>query len=93
MGQDVRSVVTTYRFFMGLESDHLPPPHEIVTAKIDPPVPTNAYDWEATFKDYDEGDPIGRGPTEIDAVEDLIEQCDKDPRHYLVMKPTDLPPL
>jgi hypothetical protein len=46
----------------------------ILTSHICPPVPSRQYDWEAIRRDYDEGDPIGRGPTEQAAIDDLLEQ-------------------
>ena len=46
----------------------------ILTSHICPPVPSRQYDWEAIRCDYDEGDPIGRGPTEQAAIDDLLEQ-------------------
>lgn len=35
-------------------------------------------DWEATFDSYEPGDPIGYGPTERDAVVDLLNQHEED---------------
>ena len=37
------------------------------------------FSWVATLRDYDLDDPIGRGATEIEAIQDLIEQLG-DPR-------------
>ena len=42
----------------------------ILTTRINPPVPSRQY----VRRDYDEGDPIGRGPTEQAAIDDLLEQ-------------------
>jgi hypothetical protein len=44
----------------------------IETQFVCPPISTDKFDWVATYKGYDEGDPIGRGPTEVDAIYDLI---------------------
>lgn len=54
---------------------------DIVTSYDRPPIPTKAFDWSARRKDYD-GAPdagpsasrIGHGPTEADAIRDLLEQ-------------------
>ena len=48
----------------------------IITRKINPPIPSRKFDWEATKSNYDEGDPIGYGETEIEAIQDLINQED-----------------
>lgn len=39
-----------------------------------PPIPTRNADWSAVVDGYDEGDPIGRGPTEMAALADLLRQ-------------------
>jgi len=46
----------------------------IVTRHICPPVPSKAFDWEATRESYEPGWPIGHGPTEQAAIDNLIEQ-------------------
>ena len=48
---------------------------KIETTFVNPPVPSRAFDWAATFEGYDEGGPIGRGATEAAAIEDLVEQA------------------
>ncbi|HEY6564210.1 MAG TPA: hypothetical protein VIY86_06915 [Pirellulaceae bacterium] len=40
------------------------------------PIPIRQFDWEATFADYDLGDPIGFGRTEEEALADLMEYID-----------------
>jgi hypothetical protein len=47
---------------------------KIITSRINPPIPTSKYDWEAVFDDYEEGDFIGWGATEQDAIDDLLNQ-------------------
>ena len=47
---------------------------KIITSHIRPPIPVRDYDWSAVREDYDEGDFIGYGRTEQDAIDDLIEQ-------------------
>lgn len=49
---------------------------EIVTSFQNPPIPTRDYDWAAYTTDYEGGDPIGYGPTESAAIEDLLDQLD-----------------
>lgn len=46
---------------------------KIITRQINPPIPTTAFDWQATWEGYDLGDPIGFGATEQAAIEDLRE--------------------
>lgn len=45
---------------------------KIITEHWAKPIPQRQFDWEATYSDYDFGDPIGFGATEVDAVLDLI---------------------
>ncbi len=51
---------------------------EIVTSFQNPPIPTRDYDWAAYTTDYEGGDPIGYGPTESAAIEDLLDQLEYD---------------
>ena len=51
---------------------------KIETKFVNPPIPSRRWDWQATFEGYDSGDPIGYGKTEKEAIEDLIEKCNKD---------------
>lgn len=46
---------------------------KILTQFVYPPIPIRCYDWEAIREGYDEGDPVGYGSTEQEAVEALIE--------------------
>jgi hypothetical protein len=46
----------------------------IITTFEHPPIPIRNYDWSAVRQDYDEGDPIGTGRTEQDAINDLLLQ-------------------
>ena len=47
---------------------------KIVTEFVYPPIPVRTCDWSAVIDGYDEGDPIGRGPTEMAAISDLLYQ-------------------
>jgi len=47
---------------------------KIITRFVHPPIPIRRYDWEAYREDYDEGDLIGTGETEQQAIDDLIMQ-------------------
>jgi len=47
---------------------------KIETSFIYPPIPVRDYDWMATTDNYEEGDIIGFGKTELDAKNDLIKQ-------------------
>lgn len=50
----------------------------IHTEHVYPPIPVRQFDWSAVTDDYDGADdsrhPIGHGRTEIEAVQDLLEQ-------------------
>lgn len=45
---------------------------KIITNYDFPPIPIRSFDWSAAREDYDEGDLIGQGSTEQEAIEDLI---------------------
>lgn len=42
-----------------------------------PPIPDRSCDWSAYREGYEPGDPIGRGPTEQAAIDDLIDLEDE----------------
>jgi len=46
----------------------------IITENVHPPIPDHRWDWSAVRNGYEPGDPIGRGPTEADAIRDLLDQ-------------------
>jgi hypothetical protein len=46
----------------------------IITVNDCPPIPNRNYDWSAFREDYDEGNLIGYGKTENEAINDLIEK-------------------
>lgn len=50
-------------------------PRKIITKYDPPPIPFRDCDWSAVFEDYDLGSPIGHGPTEADAIEDLKQEA------------------
>lgn len=50
---------------------------KIITQCIKPPIPLRGYDWAAYREDYDEGDIIGYGSTEQEAIDDLKTQEDE----------------
>lgn len=50
---------------------------KIITTYEYPPIPSRKYDWIAYREDYDEGDLLGCGKTEEQAIEDLIFQEDE----------------
>ena len=45
---------------------------------IHPPIPDRNFDYQAVRSDYEPGEPIGRGPTPIAALADLLEQERED---------------
>jgi len=48
--------------------------HGVITEYEYPPIPKRAWDWSAVRDGYEPGDPIGYGPTEADAIRDLLDQ-------------------
>lgn len=54
---------------------------KIITNFDHPPVPFRNHDWSAIFDDYDGAEdsscPVGRGATEKEAVQDLIEKVEE----------------
>ncbi len=46
----------------------------IITEHVHPPIPDRSMDWSAVREGYEAGDHIGRGPTELAAITDLIEK-------------------
>lgn len=46
----------------------------IVTSYDCPPIPWRGADWVAYRDGMEESGPYGRGPTEDDAIDDLLEQ-------------------
>ncbi len=48
--------------------------YKIITSHEHPPIPSRKYDWIAYRDDYDEGDLVGTGETEDQAIEDLLFQ-------------------
>lgn len=50
----------------------------ITTGHWRKPGPTNAFDWEATYDNYEGGDPVGHGATEAEAIADLTENHPRD---------------
>lgn len=51
----------------------------IRTRFVYPPIPDCAWDWEAVVDGSEDiGSTVGRGPTECQAIADLIEQLDEE---------------
>ena len=48
--------------------------NRIITSYDFPPIPDRRYDSSAIREDYDEGDLIGHGRTEREAIMDLLNQ-------------------
>jgi hypothetical protein len=47
---------------------------KIETEFVHPPIPTRDYDWQATREGYDQGELIGHGSTEREAINNLLDQ-------------------
>jgi hypothetical protein len=45
----------------------------IQTSFVYPPIPTRFFDWQAVHDNYESGDAIGRGVTEQEAIDDLLD--------------------
>lgn len=50
---------------------------KIITSFDYPPIPIRDYDWSAIRESYDEGDLVGYGRTEQEAINDLKMQEDE----------------
>ncbi len=51
--------------------------YRVITVEfIYPPIPDRGFDYQATFDGYEPGDPIGHGPTEQAAIDDLLEELE-----------------
>jgi len=50
----------------------------ITTTNIYPPIPDRRFDWSATVDGYEPGCPIGYGPTEADAIADLVDTLEAE---------------
>ena len=50
------------------------PTAAIITDFIYPPIPIRDFDWLATRDGYEPGDLFGIGPTEAEAIANLLEQ-------------------
>jgi len=48
----------------------------IHTEFLYPPIADRRWDWSAMFDGHEPGDPMGLGPTEDEAIADLVEQTD-----------------
>lgn len=46
---------------------------KIITEHIYTPTTVRCFDWAATLDDYEPGDPVGRGTTEQEAIDNLKE--------------------
>lgn len=49
---------------------------KIITKYWAKPIPMRSFDWAAYFDNYEPGLPIGHGPDEESAINDLLEQLD-----------------
>jgi hypothetical protein len=55
----------------------------IQTSFLYPPIPVRYFDWQAVHEGYEPGDAIGRGETEQEAIDDLLD-CNP-PKGFLVI--------
>ncbi len=49
---------------------------KIITEYVFPPIPNRNFDWSAVTDNYEPGCPIGYGPTEQAAIDDLRQQIE-----------------
>jgi hypothetical protein len=47
---------------------------KIITDFVYPPIPDRRWDWSAYRDGYEPGEPLGSGPTEQTAIDDLLQQ-------------------
>jgi hypothetical protein len=47
---------------------------KVNTEFVNPPIYSRDFDWSATHESYDDGDPMGWGRTEEEAISDLEAQ-------------------
>lgn len=52
----------------------------VITEFVCPPIPIRSFDWAATGEDYEPGDVVGHGETEIAAVEDYLNGIEEATR-------------
>ena len=62
---------------------------KVLTQYNPPPIPTRRFDWVACLDSYDEGDPIGWGRTEDDAIEDLLTQVKENDENLSKIEPSE----
>jgi hypothetical protein len=46
----------------------------IICDHIYPPIPDRRFDWQAATDNYEEGHPVGHGPTKEAAIKDLMDE-------------------
>ena len=51
---------------------------KIIATYDPPPIPQRCCDWSAVTDDYEPGHSIGRGETEQEAIDDLLEQLNDE---------------
>jgi len=54
-------------------------PRKVITDHIYPPIPVRHMDWCAWFEGEEEAGEYGYGPTEADAIADLLDNADEYP--------------
>lgn len=64
---------------------------EIVTSFLYPPIPIRSHDWCAYYDGQEEAGGYGYGPTEADAINDFITNCQEahDERLGIATEPTN----
>lgn len=50
---------------------------KVHTAHVYPPIPSRTTDWSAVDDNYEPGCPVGWGPTEQAAIDNLVEQLEE----------------
>lgn len=50
----------------------------VLTSHDFPPIPLRHLDWSAVTDDYEPGAPMGNGATELEAINDLLDQLEED---------------
>lgn len=50
---------------------------KIITTYVYPPIPIRSMDWQAHYDGQEECGPYGHGPTEEEAIKDLVENTEE----------------
>lgn len=61
--------------YLFIEKPHPGKRLQVRTQYVFPPIADRSMDWSAVVRGYEPGDAIGRGETEAEAINDLLNQA------------------